>query len=155
VPNADIEALRAKVDLSARICCQFLFAPDAVSLSITSPIVKLAGLVRGGKSLKLSMYFATAACAGTIMNARAGAELNKMFVGERCRVRSSGPLARFGAKWVRAPVKKTRTQLLQSSEMSRWARTGLAQPTQLVFTLAREQRQTQQRARPSIVWNLR
>jgi hypothetical protein len=30
-----------------------------------------------------------------------------MFVGERCRVRSSGPLARFRAKWVPARVKKS------------------------------------------------
>src|ERR1700722_1854366 len=34
-------------------------------------------------------------------------------------------------------------------------RTGLAQRTQFAFTLARKQRQTQHRARPSILWNSR
>src|SRR5262249_29690169 len=36
---------------------------------------KLAGLVRGGKSLKLSMHFATMACAGTSRNDRCACQL--------------------------------------------------------------------------------
>jgi hypothetical protein len=49
----------------SRSPCQFLPELPVVSFSNTSPTVKLAALARGGNSLKLSMYFATMACAGT------------------------------------------------------------------------------------------
>ena len=44
---------------------QFWFGLSAVILSITSLTEKLAALARGGNSLKLSMYSAMMACAGT------------------------------------------------------------------------------------------
>ena len=49
---------------------QFLPAFAVVSLSITSLTLKLAGFVRGGKSLKLSSHCPTKACAGTSKNIR-------------------------------------------------------------------------------------
>ena len=49
---------------------QFRACPAAMIFAIASLTVKLAGLLRGGKSLKLSNHCATKACAGTRMNVR-------------------------------------------------------------------------------------
>ena len=62
VPIADIA--QQPMSLSVRA---WIYRLD---FSITSMTVKLAALARGGNSLKLSIYRATTACAGTIRNTR-------------------------------------------------------------------------------------
>jgi hypothetical protein len=62
VPIADIA--QQPMSLSVRA---WIYRLD---FSITSLTVKLAALARGGNSLKLSIYRATSACAGTIRNTR-------------------------------------------------------------------------------------
>ena len=64
-PSQSLPPITEVVAGRADPCSQFLPEFAVVSFSKTSPTVKLAALARGGNSLKLSMYFATMAWAGT------------------------------------------------------------------------------------------